>query len=119
LGTLSRLPAGSGTVCDLLVGFVRGTCCTIPGDAEDHDVGVVVVVDTLQGLGELENCVEGLLTELRDLLDAWGNLVDAAARACSSGISRGGSSVARAAGFARGIATPKIASRPKSKDDCS
>jgi hypothetical protein len=67
-GTLSRLPAGSGTVCDRLVGPITG--CTIPGDVDDHEVGVVVVVDTLHGLTELEYRVDGLLTVLTDLLDA-------------------------------------------------
>jgi len=38
------------------------------GEAEDHDVGVVVVVDTLQGLGVLENWVDGLLMELDDFV---------------------------------------------------
>lgn len=38
------------------------------GEAEDHDIGVVVVVDALHGLDEVVSCVEahveGLLIEL-------------------------------------------------------
>lgn len=36
------------------------------GDADDHDIGVVVFVDALHGLEDVVNCVEGLLILLID-----------------------------------------------------
>lgn len=73
-------------MCDLFSDSLGEIDCTAAGDADDHDVGVVVVVDTLQGLVEFENRVEGLLIELTDVLNASGRLVNGAARACNSGI---------------------------------
>ena len=91
--------AGIGTVCDLLDEGVT-TRLVIFGEAEDQDRGVVVFVDALQGLEEVVNWVEGLLMLLIDE-DAGlciGTLL--AARACNSGMSRGGNS---AGGYVAGL----------------
>lgn len=111
LGTFSRFTAARGIMWDLFPAAITGACwTTMPGDADDHDVGVVVVVEALQGFGEPENRVEGVLNELTDLLDVSRCLVDEEASACNSGISRGGKSAGRAAAFVFGMTIPKIAS---------
>lgn len=84
-GSLVRGLEGSGTVCDLLL-----VLCTIHGDADDHEVGVVVVVEALQGLGEAVNWVDGLLNVLIVLIAGVGLRYVVAAKACNSGISLGG-----------------------------
>ena len=66
--------------------------CTTLGEYEDTDVGVVSLL--LQGPAEPEYCVDGLLTEGTVGVDnAVRFMVVAAANACSSGISPGGSSL--------------------------
>ncbi len=111
LGTPSCLAAARGTVWDLFPAMATGICWTlILGEADDHDIGVVVVVEVLQGLGELEKRVDGLLIELTDLLEASACLADDAARACNSGMSLGGRSAGRVAAFVLGMTRPKIAS---------
>lgn len=61
------------------------------GDAEDHERGVVAVVDALHGLEVAVNCVEGLPVELMEEEVGFADLLLLAARACNSGIRRGGS----------------------------
>lgn len=64
LGILMRVLVGIGTVCDLLLFRAGPEGYTSEGDVDDHDVGVVVVVEALHGLGDVVNCVEGLLIVL-------------------------------------------------------
>lgn len=63
----------------------------IDGDADDHDIGVVVAVEALHGLGDPVNMVDGLLMVLFELVISCG-LRASPARACNSGMSLGGRS---------------------------
>lgn len=89
-----RTADGSGTVCDRLLEDCERTGLTSAGEADDQDIGVVAAVDALHGLGEEVNCVDGLLTVLIVLMAGVGRLCAFAAKACSSGMSRGGRLVA-------------------------
>ena len=75
-------------------------------------MGVVVVVEILQGLGVFENWVDGLLIELDDFAYLSCCREVAEARACNSGIKRGGSSVGRGARVLFGAGTPNMVSVP-------
>ena len=70
LGNLVLETVGIGTVCDFLMPIGEYDTCAMDGDADDHDIGVVVAVDALQGLGDPVNIVEGLLTVLTEPLVA-------------------------------------------------
>jgi hypothetical protein len=71
----------------------------------------------LHGLVELETRVDGLLIELTDWFsDSW-CLVEEAARACNSGIRRGGRLAGLRVESDPGMTMPKIASSCASKDD--
>ena len=61
LGSLDRGSRGWGTVLDF-----EGVVCTIAGDDEGHETGVVVAVEALHGAGDSVNLVEGLLMVLVD-----------------------------------------------------
>lgn len=52
LGIRVRTVDGTGTVCDLLLVL---NDCTMFGDAEDHEIGVVAAVDALHGLEDAVN----------------------------------------------------------------
>lgn len=115
-GVSSGVVIRTGMVRDRFSSPIIGVCFTIPGDADDHDIGVVVV-DALHGLVELDSQVDGLLIELPDLFDTSGCLEEeAAASACSSGMRRGGRSTVRLAEVVGGMTVPKMASLSVSKE---
>lgn len=90
LGRVDLVVAGIGIVFERLDEGVTTLFVTL-GDAEDHDIGVVVFVDALHGLEDVVNCVEGLLILLIE--DEFGLIgILFATSACNSGINRGGSS---------------------------
>jgi hypothetical protein len=116
-GMFPRFACRTGTVCERFPDVLTGRCCTTLGEADDHDVGVVIVVDSLQGLLELDSHVDGLSIELVELFRGTWYRADDAASACSSGISRGGRSACRVADVVLGMTMPKIASLSVSKED--
>ncbi len=116
-GMFPRFACRTGTVCRRLPTVLTGMCCMTLGELDDHDVGVVIVVDSLQGLLELDSHVDGLSIELVELFNGTWFRAGDAARACSSGISRGGRSACRAANAVLGMTMPKIASRSVSRED--
>lgn len=81
-----RAIAGCGAISDFEL-FVRTAPLEVsPGDVDDHDTGVVVVVEALHGAGDSVKRVEGLLTVLTEgagclVCEGW------FASACSSGMS--------------------------------
>lgn len=80
------------------------------GDADDHESGVVAVVEALHGLEDVVNCVDGLLIELIDEEAGFTERLLLAAKACNSGISRGGRLVDGLTICFSGIAIPKTVS---------
>lgn len=91
-GSADLVVAGWGIVCERFEVGVTTLFVTL-GEADDHEMGVVVFVDALHGLDDVVNCVEGLLMLLIDDDAGLMTGILLATNACNSGISRGGSSV--------------------------
>lgn len=66
-GIFPRFACRRGITCTRFEGDLIDTCCMTLGDVEGHEIGVVVVVDSLQGLLVLEAQVDGLLIVLAEL----------------------------------------------------
>lgn len=73
LGSRDRGSAGWGTVLDFLSGVINPCVCVMAGEVEDHERGVVVAVEALQGAGDSVKRVDGLLMVL--MVDGGGGLV--------------------------------------------
>lgn len=116
-GIFPRFACRRGMTCVRFERDLTGTCCTMLGEVDDHEMGVVVVVDSLQGLLVLEVQVDGLLREPAELFSGSWYLVGEAASACNSGINRGGKFVGLFVLAVLGMTIPKIASFSVSNED--